>query len=220
MSTVKTAAKTFGILILPLAATIGIFIVISIIFVVSLPFTSKEVPATEINNLVQSNRVPYYPPDKKTASPKAVLLLTDDFYWDISDTNCPFNRNNGEDAATAFLEWRESNQDKDSSKFVELLLSGWNANLMDWTAYRYEDLSGPLNLTKAPSIFRADEVIIATAFAQLIREGTVDKQLANMALASINNESCSSMMSYRKWANSDTRLKCLDNMKSILSKFG
>ncbi len=214
MKILKSGFIALGLLALPLVATFVIFIVVAIF---TLTLGTREVPVSEIQKEMKIVKVPHYPPEKENASKESIKLLTEDFYWHISDDNCPFNRNNGEDSAIAFYRWRETHKTASTAEFIPVLLAEWNANLVDWTNYKHQAITGPVAFLAGPSIYRADEVIISVAFAQLIAEGKIDPDLRDMAIKSVDNEACSEMIKYRKWHAPELRVKSLNAMKRALN---
>lgn len=67
----------------------------------------------------------------QSAHPKAKELLTEDFYWSPIDESGPFGSDDGSDAFYGFLQWRQTNTNKNPVKYLDELLNEWGLPKFD-----------------------------------------------------------------------------------------
>ncbi|MBD3907097.1 hypothetical protein NAL32_20495 [Chryseobacterium sp. Ch-15] len=157
---------------------------------------------------------------REAASANAQKIMTEDFYYNVTDEFSPFGNDVGNDTFYLYREWRANNPDEDAKYFLnktmkELNFSDFNLNTssndkqklindVDKMSNQYIDLNW------------IDNTVISLAFTQLFLEGKVDKDVKELAKLAIERE----FLFVEFWKN-DARIreerlyKLLDDLKKI-----
>lgn len=164
------------------------------------PMSPAEVAAMKTKNASRGNasREPKedsWDPAKAKAHPKAVKLLQENFCWDIADEDTPFGNDEGWDAAAGYHRWMKLHPVSPVMTYLEGTASKWEAPLWRWR------LLTPNLFSAFPSgdgyiLQTADQMIIGTAFTQLVSEGRIDVDLQTAAARAINNEQSPFMLAH------------------------
>jgi len=68
----------------------------------------------------------------KSASPKAQVLMTDEFYWSPIEETAPFGSDDGSDAAYGFRQWRLLNKTASPVTYLKGLIESWQYPFFDY----------------------------------------------------------------------------------------
>ena len=118
--------------------------------------------------------------DKDQAHPRALELISEDFFWDCTDELAPFGSEEGDVALADFREWRRGNRDTPLVEYLKTVIASlgnmkfedYNEDLLDRDQIKCQ-LEDP-SFNHDYYIFTLDATIIATGFGQLVDEGTID----------------------------------------------
>jgi len=125
----------------------------------------------------------------------AKKLLTNDFFWDPGDDYSPIGGDTGSDALAEFWEWRGSNPTSSVMSFLEQLIEEFGVGTaLEFVANGNPEVAIGEHHLKA-NVF--DELVIAVAFAQFMKDGSVEKNVHRLALRAVNRQSNASVIQYR-----------------------
>ncbi|HAS39361.1 MAG TPA: hypothetical protein DCS93_02735 [Microscillaceae bacterium] len=122
--------------------------------------------------------------EKSIAHPKALKLLTDDFFWDQSDEFAPFGSDEAHNILSQFTHWKAFNP---------------HAPYQDFVVARSLQMSlTPLHLSQSvdelsPQEFQTfcedlDSEIIAIGLVQLVTEGNIEAQLKSWTTCAVQRK--------------------------------
>ena len=121
--------------------------------------------------------------DKTKAHPRALELLTADFFWNPADDLAPFGSDAGHTALACFREWRALNPHIEVGYCIAWVIESVGG-YEDYDEYNEDDLIDE-DLIKAlmadpefddrQHIYTLDTSVIATAFGQLVDEGRIEE---------------------------------------------
>lgn len=149
----------------------------------------------------------------KNAHPKAVAILTDEFYWSCIDDNSPFGNDTGSDTLAFFREWRRTNWNKNPIVFLDKLLANWEVTNDFWDVTDASEVQ-KLRDKDDFSFYVRDDVIIALAFGQLLLAGKIDAEPKRRALLAIERQSLPFIV--KSWTDPEERAERLRKMKNVL----
>ena len=134
----------------------------------------------------------------ESAHPNARRLLKADFYWDLGDDDSPFGNDTGCDTLEFYRAWiRESDDDED---FLHQLFDEWE---VDWEAAAAipDDALADRLEEEEFDILTYDDVVVATAFAQLVLEGEPSRDMAALASRALARQALPAVIAFRGWAD-------------------
>jgi len=158
-------------------------------------------------------------PSLEKASPKAKVLMPDEWYYSPIDDLAPFGNDNAADTYASFYEWRKNNQSGSPKAFLLAHFKQWNYPNLDLESTDYNTFKSFLQSDQLGSryLFGMDASIIATALGQLYLEGKIDFDIREFAVKAIKRESLPEILN--TWQDlKQTRQKRLNDFKEILDK--
>ena len=160
----------------------------------------------------------YWDLTKESAHPKAVELLTEEFFWCGIDGNSPLGNDTGADVLQFFYEWRRSNITTPCMEFLNEILRKWQVDTKGWDVVDPEVIKANLALHHIAPIAMSihDDTTIAAAFAQLVLEGSIDPEVKVRAVTAVTRQSLDVVIKDRGWRNPDERKVRLSQMKRVL----
>lgn len=120
--------------------------------------------------------------DKDNAHPNAIELIPEDFFWNCFNELAPFGSDEGDTALAEFRDWRKVNPQTPTIECLKWVIEG--VGEMDFKDYNQNLLNKALIKSQLQDddfddqqyIYTLDISVIATGFAQLVDEGTIDEQ--------------------------------------------
>ena len=120
--------------------------------------------------------------NKGSAHPRAVELISEEFFWDCTDEAAPFGSDEGDMALAEYRDWKRNYPDQ---KLIECLK--WvieSVGEIDFKKYNYKFLNKKKIAAQIEEedfddqqfIYTLDLSVIATGFGQLVDEGTIDSE--------------------------------------------
>jgi uncharacterized protein YfeS len=162
--------------------------------------------------------------DVKDAHERAVELIPDDFFWDVSDDITPYGNQYGDTALTEFRQWRAKNKRKTVDKFIKIVIDDvGEMDPKDYTVKLLDKANIGNLLTNeeydSKKLFEGlDMAIIASGFAQLVDEGVVDKDSKRYMRIAIERQIISNQMGLYDEDISREFISYLKILKSVLEK--
>ena len=154
-------------------------------------------------------------PTRENAHPNARRLLQSAFYWDLADADSPFGNDAGCDTLEFYRAWiRESDDDED---FLHRL---FGERAVDWEAAQsLPDSQLLARLEKGDrSILVYDDVVIALAFAQLVLEGSTERDVAAWASRALQRQALPEVIALRRWPDpEERRARCAQMLQVVQS---
>lgn len=136
---------------------------------------------------VMSNQGTWTPtPDK--AHPKARAVLTNLFFWDMTDDNTPFGNDNGADTLAFYRDWQASHPNDKVIDFLRELLQRWDVTDNHWDVLIPESIVELIAEDRISFQLR-DDIIIALAFAQILLEGHIEADIKRLAIIALQRQS-------------------------------
>ena len=123
-------------------------------------------------------------------------MLKDDFYWDVGDEDSPFGNDTGADTLEFYRAWIEESDDDED--FLHQLFDEWD---VDWEAVQAipdAELEERLE-DEEIDILTYDDVVVALAFAQLVLEGNMSRDVAALASRALRRQASPQVIEYRGW---------------------
>ena len=154
----------------------------------------------------------------KNANPTAQKIMSEDFFYDVTDEFAPFGSDVGNDTFYLYIDWKNKNETKKAIEFLnenlaEIGLSKFNLNT---------DTKNPkkliLTVDKMPNkyydINSIDNTVISLAFSQLFLSGNIDTEIKTLAKIAIERE----ILFAEVWEeNSKTRIEKLNKLTKSLN---
>ncbi len=131
----------------------------------------------------------------KRSHPKAKKLLVDKFFW--TDEYSPIDGSDtAYDAVDDFWEWLDSTKSPNVSKYINNTLEEW---VVDIDRMRAAQGSEPEKCTGefSSDANMYDEFVVAIAYAQFMKLGFVDANVAKLALTAITRKLDPQVIEYR-----------------------
>lgn len=157
---------------------------------------------------------PDYEPSKQRAHPISRKLMKENFFWDILDDNAPFGNDDGAEALPYWRKWRRANPHGKIMEFMKDIFEHYDISFSDWE--RKSGNFAPFDFVGILTTSMGNNVVIATAFGQLMDEGYVDPELATLARKAIANEK--NMVMVKRWSDPAQREARLAILESVLNK--
>ncbi len=152
---------------------------------------------------------------REDAHPNARRLLKAEFYWDVCDEDSPFGNDTGWDTLEFFRAWiRTSDEEED---FLEQLFEEWEVDRDLAEGIPDAELRDRLEEDHF-DILTYDDVIIAVAFAQLVLEGNVSREIAAAASRSLKRQALPEVVEFRGWSDPAERTgRCAQMLQAVQS---
>ena len=129
---------------------------------------------------------------KEFASVNAQKIMTEDFYYDVTDEFSPFGNDVGNDTFYLYREWRVSNPDEDAKYFLNKVMKELNFSDFNLNTSSNDKQKLINDVDKMPNQYIdlnwIDNTVISLAFTQLFLEGKVDKDVKELAKSAIERE--------------------------------
>lgn len=147
------------------------------------------------------------------AHPNAKRLLKAGFYWDICDDDSPFGNDTGADTLEFYRAWLDESDDDED--FLHQVFDEWE---VDWErAEAIADVELKDRLEEEHfDILTYDDVIIATAFAQLVLEGNTSRDMAALAMRCLKRQSLPEVIEFRGWSDPAERKERCAQMLQVM----
>ncbi|MEP6901022.1 MAG: hypothetical protein ABJA66_04685 [Actinomycetota bacterium] len=123
----------------------------------------------------------------ENANSKAVEILKEEFFWDITDDISPFGKDDGWDTLMSYRDWRLENANENANIFLDEFLDGWGVNNDNWNIQTEVEIKNEFHSDEF-SLLARDNVIIALAFAQIVIDGIIDNEIKQKAIWAIERQ--------------------------------
>ena len=154
----------------------------------------------------------------ENANPIAQKIMSEDFFYDVTDEFAPFGNDVGNDTFYIYIVWKNKNETKKAIEFLnenlaEIGLSNFKLNT---------DTKNPrklfLTVDKMPNkyfdIYSIDNTVISLAFSQLFLTGNIEPEIKKLAKIAIERE----ILFADVWEeNSKTRIEKLNKLTKSLN---
>ena len=132
--------------------------------------------------------------DIDNAHPRAIEVISEEFFWSCIDELAPFGSDEGDTALAEFRDWRKENPQTPTIECIKWVIE--SVGEMDFKEYN-ETL---LNRDKVKAqiededfddqqyIYTLDNSVIATGFAQLVDEGIIEPQNKTVIQTAIDRQ--------------------------------
>ena len=162
--------------------------------------------------------------DINKAHERAVELIPDDFFWDVSDDITPYGHGYGDTALNEFREWRAKNKRKSITHFLKQTIE--EVGEMDPKDYTVKLLDqkaiGTLLTDEEYDVEQffdgLDMSLIAAGFAQLIDEGKIDQDAKRYIRIAIERQMISNTLGLFDEDTSREFVSYLKVLKAVLEK--
>ena len=154
-----------------------------------------------------------------TASPEALRLMPEAWFWSAIDGGSPFGNDTGADTVAYFAEWRRGAPLQPVSRFLDWLFDRWAIERELQLTLSEAELVELLP-ARHFHILVGDDAIVAAAFAQLVFEGKVEPQLCRSTVAALSRQWLDTVISFRGWADPLERKKRVTRMLEVLHSVG
>ncbi len=121
--------------------------------------------------------------DEANGHPRALELISDDFFWNCADELGPFGSDEGDTALDEYRQWRKENPKAPLLKCVTWVIEELSEQSIDrytdeiiTESYIRKQLEDP-DFDDEYYIYSVDISIIATGFGQLADEGAMDEDV-------------------------------------------
>lgn len=151
----------------------------------------------------------------EVAHPNAKRLLKAPFYWDICDDDSPFGNDTGADTLEFYRAWIEESDDDED--FLHQLFDEWEVDWERAESIADGDLEDCLE-DEHFDILTYDDVVIAVAFAQLVLEGQVSRDVAALATRSLMRQSRPEVIDFRGWVDPAERAERCAEMLEVMKR--
>ncbi len=116
------------------------------------------------------------------AHQRAIELIPEDFFWSCIDELAPFGSDEGDTSLAEFRDWRKENPTTPTLECLKWVIE--SVGEMEFVHYNSEILSRTNiksqiedeDFNDQQYIYVLDNSVIATGFAQLVDEGTIETQ--------------------------------------------
>jgi uncharacterized protein YfeS len=115
------------------------------------------------------------------AHPRAAELLVASFFWDLRDDAAPFGNETGAETLGRFRAFRDERESESPLILLAELLATWEVADAHWDATT-ADAVAEAGAEDEFSLLMRDEIILALAFAELIEEGRIDREVQRRAV--------------------------------------
>lgn len=158
--------------------------------------------------------------DKKNAHPRALELISDNFFWDCADELAPFGSDEGDTALEEYREWRNENPKAQILECIVWVIEGISEQSVDHynddiieEGYIRKQLEDP-EFDDEYYFYTVDISVIATGFGQLVDEGLIDKTAKPYVERALNRQLMFSSITDA----SDEYKTNLKKLKKVLTK--
>ena len=149
----------------------------------------------------------------ENAHPNARRLLKSDFYWDVSDEDSPFGNDTGADTLEFYRAWIEESDDDED--FLHQVFDEWDVDWESAAAIPDGELADRLE-DENFDILTYDDVVIATAFAQLVLAGNTEQDMAALAMRCLKRQSLPEVIAFRGWSDPAERKARCEEMLDVM----
>jgi uncharacterized protein YfeS len=115
------------------------------------------------------------------AHPRAAELLVAPFFWDTRDDAAPFGNETGAETLARFRAFRDEREGESALLLLAELLAHWEVADADWDATT-PDAVAAAGAEDEFSLLMRDEIILALAFAELIEDGKIEREIQRRAV--------------------------------------
>jgi uncharacterized protein YfeS len=128
-----------------------------------------------------------YSPSLDKAHPNAKILMAEPFYFNMVDETAPFGNDDAADSYAGFKDWRPTHKNRNPNEFLFEQIEYMGYPKFDIHETDISKLKPYLQERELGSRFMSgiDAAIVAIAFGQLYLEGTIDKELKEIAKTAI-----------------------------------
>lgn len=148
--------------------------------------------------------------------PRAVAVLTDPFFWSLTDETAPFGNETAHETLEAFRDFRDEHPTRSPLELLDALLERWEVDNVGWNAVDPAEVQA-LGEQDEYSLLTRDEAIIALAFSQIVTEGRLDAEVRRRALLALARQALPSLLSAFE-DRADERAQRIDRMRAVLSE--
>lgn len=142
-------------------------------------------------------------------------LMVEPWFWSVSDDNSPFGNDTGADTVALFAEWRDEHRRASPDAFLRQLFQRWEIDRALDPDIPDSQLQAQLD-SRAFHVLTGDDALVATAFAQLAREGKVDDRLLPAAQSALRRQGLPLTIAFRGWTDAAERQHRVARMSEVL----
>jgi uncharacterized protein YfeS len=151
----------------------------------------------------------------ETAHPNAAKLMTEPFYWDVSDENSPFGNDTGADTLELYRGAVEEDPELDGAEFLVELFEAWDVDVAFAAGIPDEELEHRLEREHF-HILTYDDALVAVAFAELVFQGNASDEIAAAAIKSLKRQALPEVLEFRGWSDPAERRERCEQMIEVL----
>lgn len=150
------------------------------------------------------------------AHARARAALVDPFFWNLADDDSPFGNETGAELYAAFRDWREENPHLPPLTLLSEILVRWEVTDNGWDIVE-PDAVLAIGQEDEYGLLTRDDAILGLAFAQIVLEGRLDRELRRRAVLAVRRQMAPPLL--RGWeARMDERVARLTRMGEVLSQ--
>ena len=161
-----------------------------------------------------------YSPTIEKAHPTAKRLMNEEFYWSPIEETAPFGSDDGADTYAGFADWRQTHKTESPKNFLMEQIDYWGYPTFDLNETNFDKLKPYLKQSDLGTRFMSgiDAAIVSIAFGQIYLEGTVDKDIKELAKTSIKRQLITEMLNLWGDTYKTTRETQLNKMLAVLNQ--
>jgi len=161
-----------------------------------------------------------YSPTIEKAHPTAKRLMNEEFYWSPIEETAPFGNDDGADTYAGFADWRQTHKAENPKEFLMVQIDYWAYPIFDLNETNFDKLKPYLKQSDLGTRFMSgiDAAIVSIAFGQIYLEGTVDKDLKELAKTSIKRQLIPEILNLWGDTYKTTRETQLKKMLAVLNQ--
>ncbi|RZM24366.1 MAG: hypothetical protein EOO88_23080 [Pedobacter sp.] len=140
-------------------------------------------------HIVRDEEAPKHP-HKSLAHPRAQELMSTDWYYSPIEGMAPFGSDDGAEAFLAFYEWRQANRNQSAVSFVYQQLMYWGYPSFPLSSLNEEELLTYIKDSPVGDrmLYGTDAAIFAIAFGDLYVSGSIDEDMKQLALVTVERQ--------------------------------
>ncbi|WP_437783287.1 hypothetical protein [Sorangium sp. So ce1097] len=163
--------------------------------------------------MTEAPELPDLSPDD--CHPRAAAVLTDAFFWSLTEETAPFGNETAHETLTAFRDFRDEHPKGSPIELLDELLARWEVESAHWNAVDAAEVQA-LGEEDEYGLLTRDEAILALAFSQIVTEGRLDPEVRRRALLALARQALPALLSAFEGRALERALR-IDRMRAVLS---
>lgn len=149
---------------------------------------------------------------------KAEAVLHDPFFWDKNSQGPPFGNKLGIYTWTRFHEWRKQHPLENPLPLLGVVLHELKVPNEGWLEMDQDRLVRILPF-KSFEIIKRDDVVIALAFSQIIKEGHLSPAIKEKAQTALERQTLEVIFNHRRWTQPEHQNYRWMRIREVLNVF-